>query len=70
VLYGIAVVGDIAGVAIDEPAEVVASACLAGGLVVITAATLRRELRLGRAPSVRAEARSRALSGAPPAAPR
>ncbi len=74
VLYGIAVVGDIAGVAIDEPAEVVASACLAGGLVVITAATLRRELGLGRASSVRsvsgAEARSRALSGAPPAAPR
>jgi hypothetical protein len=74
VLYGIAVVGDIAGVAIDEPAEVVASACLAGGLVVITTATLRRELGLGRAPQVRsvpgAESESQALSGARPAAPR
>jgi hypothetical protein len=74
VLYGIAVVGDIAGVSIDEPAEVVASGCLAGGLVVITAATLRRELGLGGPPSASfvrgAESRSRALSGVRPGAPR
>jgi hypothetical protein len=72
-LYAIAVVGDLAGVGVDEPAEVIAAVCLAGGLVVLTAATLRRELGLGRAPSspfVRRRSRSQALSGARPAAPR
>jgi hypothetical protein len=53
VLYAIAVVGDLAGVGIDEPAEVLASVCLAGGLVVLTAAALGRTLGLERAPSSR-----------------
>jgi hypothetical protein len=46
VLYGIAVMGDIVGVKIDEPAEVLATVCLVGGLVIITAVTLRRGLDL------------------------
>lgn len=53
VLYAIAVVGDLAGVGIDEPAEVLASVCLAGGLVVLTAAVLGRTLGLERASSSR-----------------
>jgi len=45
--YAVAVVADLAGVAIDEPSEVVAAACLGAGLVLLTARTLRSELRLG-----------------------
>jgi hypothetical protein len=48
-LYAISVVADLAGVGIDEPSEVLASCCLAGGLVVLTAAVLARELGLERA---------------------
>lgn len=47
-LYVVSVAADLVGVAIDEPAEVLASYCLAGGLVVLTAAVLGRELGLGR----------------------
>lgn len=45
-LYLIAVAGDVAGMGIDEPAEVLASLCLAGGLVLLTTSVLRRELGL------------------------
>jgi hypothetical protein len=51
--FAIAAAGDLAGVGIDEPAEVVAAACLTAGLVVVTAATLRRELGLDPPPSSR-----------------
>jgi hypothetical protein len=47
-LYVISVVADVAGVGIDEPSEVLASFCLAGGLVLLTAAVLARELGLER----------------------
>jgi hypothetical protein len=48
-LYAISVVADLAGVGIDEPSEVLASFCLAGGLLVLTAAVLARELGLEHA---------------------
>ena len=46
VLFLIAVVGDLAGTGIDEPAEALAAICLFAGLIIMTAETLRRELRL------------------------
>jgi len=42
----LAAAGDVAGVGIDEPAEVVASLLLAAGLVLLTARVLSRELGL------------------------
>jgi hypothetical protein len=69
--FAVSVVADLAGVSVDEPAEVVASLLLLAGLIVLTATVLRRELRLGAAPRGRfvrnAEPKPRALSGAPPA---
>ena len=47
-LFAVSAAGDIAGVAIDEPAEVLAAACLAAGLVIITVDVLRAELGFGR----------------------
>jgi hypothetical protein len=44
--FAIATVGDIVGVGVDEPAEVVASVLLLAGLIVLTARTLTRELGL------------------------
>ena len=73
-LYAIAVAGDIAGVSIDEPAEMVAAVCLATGLVVLTVSALRDGLGLGPAPDGRfvrrAEPSAEVLSAARPAAPR
>jgi len=46
--FAIAVVGDLAGTFVDEPAEIVASGFLLAGLAVITAISLRRELNLDR----------------------
>jgi hypothetical protein len=65
--FAVAVAGDLAGVSIDEPAEVVAAICLMAGLVIITAGALRRELGLDvpRGSGFRRE--PRVLSGAPPA---
>jgi hypothetical protein len=69
--FAVAVVGDLAGVSIDEPAEVVAAICLLAGLIIITAAALRRELGLDAPRSGRfvrePEPERRVLSGAPPA---
>jgi hypothetical protein len=68
--FAVAAAADLAGVGIDEPAEVVAAICLAGGLVVITAQVLRRELGLEPQRSsrfVREEEReARVLTGARP----
>jgi hypothetical protein len=50
--FVIAAAGDIAGVGVDEPAEVVAAISLVAGLAVITAAALKRELGLA---GIRAE---------------
>jgi hypothetical protein len=47
VFLGVAMLGDVAGSGLEEPAEVVAGACLLAGLVLLTARTLTRELRLG-----------------------
>jgi hypothetical protein len=70
VFFAVAAAGDLAGVSIDEPAEVVAALCLLAGLVVVTATALGRELGLDRPPDsplVRPpEAKPRVLS-APPA---
>jgi hypothetical protein len=49
-LFAVAAAGDLAGVGIDEPAEVLAAGCLTAGLVIVTADVLTRELALGRAP--------------------
>jgi uncharacterized membrane protein len=49
VFYAVAAAADLAGVALDEPSEVAAAACLGAGLVLLTAGTLRRELHLGEA---------------------
>src|SRR5919107_4463461 len=46
VFFAISAAADLAGVGIDEPAEVVASLCLFAGLAVITVAVLRTELGL------------------------
>jgi hypothetical protein len=51
VFFGISAAADLAGVGIDEPAEVVASLCLFAGLAVITVAVLRTELGLQRSPA-------------------
>ncbi len=68
--FAVSAAADLAGVGIDEPAEVVASICLAAGLVLITTQILRRELRLEPEHSSgfvrRAESKSRVLSGARP----
>jgi hypothetical protein len=48
VVFAIAILGDLAGSFIDEPAEVVASACLLAGLGLLTAICLRQELELYR----------------------
>jgi hypothetical protein len=45
--FGVAAMGDLASLSVEEPAEVVAGGCLLAGLVVLTAAVLRRELGLG-----------------------
>jgi hypothetical protein len=45
-LFAVAAAGDLAGVAIDEPAEVLAAACLAAGLVIISVDVLRAQLGL------------------------
>lgn len=69
--FAVSVVADLAGVSIDEPAEVVASLLLLAGLIVLTATVLRRELRLDAPRGARfvrrAEPKPRVLSGAPPA---
>ena len=65
-MYAVAVAGDIVGVGIDEPAEVVASLFLMAGLIVLTAATLNRELGLW---TYARRARCRP-SGRPPSGPR
>jgi hypothetical protein len=66
--FAVAAAGDLAGVSIDEPAEVIASICLLAGLVVLTANTLGRELALERTPSSDfGRAEPPVLSGAPPA---
>ncbi|MEA2361941.1 MAG: hypothetical protein QOD71_1086 [Thermoleophilaceae bacterium] len=66
----VAAAADLAGVSIDEPAEVVAAICLLTGLVLITADILRQELALdrtrGRRFVRRAESEPRVLSAAPP----
>ena len=49
VFLGVATLGDVAGSGLEEPAEVIAGACLLAGLVMLTARTLTRELRLGEA---------------------
>jgi hypothetical protein len=54
----IAVGGDLAGSRVDEMAEPVAGLCLIAGLVLVTAAALRRELELGPVTSGRAARRS------------
>jgi hypothetical protein len=69
--FAVAVAGDLAGVSIDEPAEVIASLCLLAGLVVLTAHALGSELGLERTREAHvrrppAEAPP-VLSGAPPA---
>jgi hypothetical protein len=48
VVFAIAALGDLAGSIVDEPAEVVASACLLAGLGLLTAICLRQELELDR----------------------
>jgi hypothetical protein len=45
--FVIAALGDLAGVSVDEPAELAAGICLMGGLVLITVDILRQELNLG-----------------------
>src|SRR5919112_1438709 len=55
VFYAISAAADLAGVGIDEPAEVVASLCLLAGLAVITVAVLRTELGLELTRSRRTE---------------
>jgi hypothetical protein len=66
--FAIAAGADLAGVSIDEPAEVVAAICLTAGLVLMTADILKRELGLDRTRSSRfvrePEAKPRVLSGA------
>jgi hypothetical protein len=61
--FAISAGADLAGISIDEPAEVVAAICLMAGLVLITAEILRRELGLDRTRGGRfvreAEARER-----------
>jgi hypothetical protein len=47
-LFAVAAAGDLAGVAIDEPAEVLAAACLAAGLVIITVDVLGAQLGFRR----------------------
>jgi hypothetical protein len=47
-VFAIATLGDLASSFIDEPAEVVASACLFAGLGLLTAICLRQELELDR----------------------
>jgi hypothetical protein len=47
-LFAVAAAGDVAGVAIDEPAEVLAAACLAAGVVIISVDVLGAQLGLGR----------------------
>jgi hypothetical protein len=51
--FAISAAADLAGVSLDEPAEVVAAICLLAGLALITAEILREELSLGRAASGR-----------------
>jgi hypothetical protein len=46
--FAVSAGADLAGVSIDEPAEVVAAICLLTGLVMITVEILREELRLDR----------------------
>lgn len=48
VFFAIAALGDLAGSFVDEPAEIVASACLVAGLGLLTAICLRQELELDR----------------------
>ncbi|MEA2403206.1 MAG: hypothetical protein QOK00_3609 [Thermoleophilaceae bacterium] len=66
----VAAAADLAGVSIDEPAEVVAAICLLSGLVLITAEILTQELGLEHTRSSRfarrAKPKSRVLSAAPP----
>ena len=57
VLFLIAAAGDLAGTGIDEPAEALAAICLFGGLIVMTAEILRRELRLDALAAERASVR-------------
>jgi hypothetical protein len=53
-LFAVAAGGDLAGVGIDEPAEVLAAGCLTAGLVIVTADILTRELTLRSAPDASA----------------
>ena len=53
VFFAIAVVGDLTGSFIDEPAEVIAGACLLAGLAMIAATSLRQELDLDRLAAAR-----------------
>lgn len=70
VFFAVAAAADLAGVSIDEPAEVVAAILLFAGLALITTTTLRRELGLDRTRGKRfvrgAESEARVLSGARP----
>jgi hypothetical protein len=47
VFFAIAALGDVIGSGAEEPAEVASGACLLAGLILLTAATLKRELGLG-----------------------
>jgi hypothetical protein len=45
--FGVAVLGDVGSLSIEEPAEVVAAGFMLAGLIVLTAGILRLELGLG-----------------------
>jgi hypothetical protein len=64
-VFLLAAVGDLASSFIDEPAEVVASACLVAGLGLLTAISLREELDLDRLAASRAARESQGAIGTP-----